>query len=222
MGGIVTFDRPDGKECTGYYTEPKNGDRAPAVIVIQEWWGLNDQIKGVADHMATAGYRAMAPDLYQGKVTLDAAEAAHLMSSLDFQEAVSQNIRGAVMFMKQNNPKVAVVGFCMGGALSILAAIHIPEVTAVSCWYGVPPPEAGDPGTIRAPLQGHFALKDDYFTPAIVDALEAKLRESGVKYEFYRYQAEHGFGNDTGTHYNAEAARLAWQRTFSFLSKHSR
>lgn len=222
MGGIVSFNRPDGQECSGYYTEPKNGDRAPGVIVIQEWWGLNDHIKGIADHMATAGYRTLAPDLYKGKVTLDDAEAAHLMSSLDFKDAITQNVRGAAQFLKQNNSKVGVIGFCMGGALSMLAAMYVPEATAVSCWYGVPPPEAGDPRTIRVPLQGHFALQDTFFTPAVVDALEAKLREGGVHYEFYRYDAEHAFGNDTGSHYNAEAARLAWQRTFSFLAKHSR
>jgi carboxymethylenebutenolidase len=110
---------------------------------------------------------------------------------------------------------------CMGGALSILAAIHVPEVDAVSCWYGVPPPEAGDPRSIRVPLQGHWALRDAYFPPAMVDALEASLRQGGVRYEFHRYEADHAFAHEGAPYYDRTAAELAWQRSLDFLAKHS-
>jgi carboxymethylenebutenolidase len=96
MGQMISFKRPDGKSVQGYLAEPKAGSSAPGMVVIQEWWGLNDQIKGVADKLAAAGYRALVPDLYRGKVALEANEANHLMTNLNFGDAASQDVRGAV------------------------------------------------------------------------------------------------------------------------------
>lgn len=220
MGERITFDRPDGGECPGYYVQPDAGDGAPGVVVLQEWWGLDQHIRDVAGRLAASGYRALVPDLYRGKVTLEAAEAEHLMAALDFRDAASQDVRGAVECLKRSSERVAVMGFCMGGALSILAAIHVAELDAVCCWYGVPPPEAGDPRTIRIPVQGHFALQDEYFPPAVVDALEAKLKEAGVRYEFYRYPASHGFGRESASYHDPAAAALAWQRSLNFLARY--
>jgi carboxymethylenebutenolidase len=219
MGEMIRFKRPDGKEGSGYYAKPGAGDKAPGVVVIQEWWGLNDQIKGVADRLAAAGYRALVPDLYRGKVTLDAAEASHLMTGLDFKDAATQDVRGAVQYLKQGSAKVATIGFCMGGALTMLAAMYVPETDAVSSWYGVPPPEAGDPSKIRVPVQGHFALNDAHFSPASVDAFEAKLKQGKVPHEFHRYDANHAFGNETGANHDPAAAKAAWERTLDFLKK---
>lgn len=220
MGEKITFKRPDGKECSGYYAMPSAGENAPGVVVLQEWWGLNDQIKGVANRLAETGYRALVPDLYKGKITLQAAEAEHLMGNLDFGDAATQDIRGAVQYLKEDTLKVAVLGFCMGGALSILAAVHVKELDAVVCWYGIPPEEAADPSKIKIPLQGHFAQEDEFFTPALVDVLESRLKEGNVTYEIHRYQADHAFGNETGDRHDPEAAKLAWQRTFDFLARH--
>jgi len=103
-----------------------------------------------------------------------------------------------VQYLKGTSPRVAVIGFCMGGVLSILAAVYAKETDAAVSWYGVPPQEAADTGTIKIAIQGHFALEDEHFTPAQVDALESRLKEGKVNYEFYRYQAQHGFGNETG------------------------
>lgn len=217
MGEKITFKRPDGKDCVGYYAKPAAGDKAPGIVVIQEWWGLNDQIKGVADRLAAAGYRALVPDLYRGKVTLDMAEASHMMTGLDFKDAATQDVRGAAQYLKKDGAKVATMGFCMGGALTILAAMYVPETDAASSWYGLPPPEAGDPGKIRIPVQGHFALKDEFFTPASVDVLEAKLKEGKVSHEFYRYDANHAFGNETVANHDPASAKLAWERTLAFL-----
>ena len=220
MGKKITFKRPDGKESTGYYAIPSAGEKAPGVVIIQEWWGLNDQIKGVANRLAEIQYRALVPDLYKGTVTLEVAEAEHLMGNLDFGDAATQEIRGAVQYLKENSSKVAVLGFCMGGALSILTAVHVKEANAVVCWYGIPPEEAADPSTIKIPLQGHFAQEDEFFPPTQVDALEARLKKGNATYEIYRYQAKHAFGNETGDNHDPEATKLAWQRTVDFLAKH--
>jgi carboxymethylenebutenolidase len=117
MGTTVSFNRPDGKAVAGYLAEPAAGD-APGIVVIQEWWGVNPQIRGVADRLAQAGYRALVPDLYRGKSTVEAEEAHHLMTGLDFGDAASQDVRGAVQYLKAPGNKVAVTGFCMGGALT--------------------------------------------------------------------------------------------------------
>ena len=219
MGEMVNFRRADGKTISGFYAAPKAGDRAPGVVVLQEWWGLNDQIKGVADRLANEGYRALVPDLYKGKVALDVAEAEHLASRLDFGDAATQDISGALRHLKTGDTKVGVIGFCMGGVLSILAAARTDDADAAIPWYGLPPEGAIKHEDIKIPLQGHFALKDQHFTPAQVDLLEAKLRQAGVNFEFYRYDANHGFGNETSANYDREATKLAWQRSLDFLAK---
>ena len=220
MGQIVTFKRPDGNDCNGYLASPAAADQAPGVVVIQEWWGLNDQIKGVADRFAALGYRALVPDLYKGKVTLDVAEAKHLMTNLNFGDAATQDVRGATQHLKQSGAKVGVVGFCMGGALTVLAAMYVKEANACSSWYGFPPEQAGDVKTITTPLQLHLAEQDQSFSPEGARSLEAKLKEGKVPFESYWYSAGHAFFNETGPNYNAECAKLAWDRTVAFYAKH--
>jgi carboxymethylenebutenolidase len=227
MGKMVSYKRPDGKSVEGYLAEPAQGSRAPGVVVIQEWWGLTDQIKGVADRLAKAGYRALVPDLYRGKQTLDAKEAEHLMSGLDFGDAAGQDVRGAVQYLKGSSAKVGVTGFCMGGALTILSAVNVPEADASVAWYGFPPLEYVDASKIRAPLLGHYATEDQFFTIDKVDELEKKLRAGNVKFEFHRYKAKHAFANEQADErklppleYNPQAAEQAWKRTLEFFGRH--
>jgi carboxymethylenebutenolidase len=228
MGQMTSFKRPDGQTVQGYLAEPKAGSAAPGVVVIQEWWGLNDQIKGVADKLAAAGYRALVPDLYRGKVTVEAKEAEHLMTNLNFGDAAGQDVRGAVQHLKKSSPKVGVTGFCMGGALTLLAAANVPEVDAAVPWYGFPPLEYIDATKIKAPLLGHYAIDDVPFPIATVDALELKLKQAGARFEFHRYKAQHAFANETAvgarklpiTEYHPEAAEFAWRRTLEFLDRH--
>jgi len=227
MGRTVSYKRPDGKSVNGYLAEPQAGAKAPAMVVIQEWWGMNEQIKGVADRLAKAGYRALVPDLYRGKVTVEAKEAEHLMKGLNFGEAAGQDIRGAVQYLKQSSPKVGVTGFCMGGALTVLSAVNVPEMDLAVIWYGYPPLEYVDAKKVKAPLLGHWATEDQAFAISGVDALEKKLKEANVKFEFHRYKAKHAFANETANEkklamleYNREAAELAWKRTMDFLARH--
>jgi carboxymethylenebutenolidase len=227
MGNMTSYKRPDGQSVNGYLAEPAQGAKAPGMVVIQEWWGLNDQIKRVADKLAAAGYRALVPDLYRGKVALEANEAEHLMTNLNFGDAAGQDVRGAVQHLKASGSgRVGVTGFCMGGALTLLSAVNVPEADASVAWYGFPPLEYVDASKIKAPLMGHYALDDVPFPIAKVDELEKKLREAGVKFEFHRYKAKHAFANEEANtkklpivEYNREAAELAWKRTMEFLDR---
>ncbi|MBB3178944.1 dienelactone hydrolase family protein [Variovorax sp. Sphag1AA] len=225
MGKVVQYKRPDGGSVNGYLAE---ADKTfGSVVVIQEWWGINDQIRGVADRFAKAGFTALVPDLYRGKSTVEAEEAHHLMSGLNFGDAASQDVHGAVQFLKARGGKVGVTGYCMGGALTVLSLTMSPEVDAGVVWYGYPPLEYVDASKIKAPVQAHWATQDQAFAIAGVDALEEKLSGAGVRYEGHRYLAHHAFANETAqgpgripiTQYDATWAQLAWDRTLRFFGK---
>jgi carboxymethylenebutenolidase len=220
MGEMIQFKRPDGKTCPGYLATPKAGSGAPGFVVIQEWWGLNEQIKKTGDRLAEAGYRALVPDLFRGKIAKGADEASHMMANLNFPDAAAQDIRGAVQHLKQSSKKAAVGGFCMGGALTILAAVNVPEMDAGACFYGIPPLQADAIKKIGIPLILHFANQDDWCTPAKVNELEAALKQSKSKFELYRYDARHAFMNEARPEvYDPAGAKLAWDRTLAFLEK---
>jgi len=227
MGTTVTFQRPDGQSVQGYLAEPAHAAGAPAIVVIQEWWGVNAQIRGVADRFASAGYAALVPDLYRGKSTVEAEEAHHLMTGLDFGDAATQDVRGAVQFLKARGGKVGITGFCMGGALTLLALGATPEADAGVVWYGCPPLEYIDATKIKMPVMGHWATQDEFFKVESVDQLEAKLREGGVGIDFHRYLAHHAFANETAvgpgripaTQYDPVWSQQAWDRTFRFLGR---
>jgi carboxymethylenebutenolidase len=227
MGSTISYRRPDGQSVDGFLEEAAHGS-APGIVVIQEWWGLNDQIRGVASKLAAAGYRALVPDLYRGKVALEANEAEHLMHGLDFAAAAGQDVRGAVQYLKATgSAKVGVTGFCMGGALTLLAAVHVPEADAAVVWYGYPPLEYIDATRIRVPLMAHWATQDAAFPIGGVDKLEQKLRDAHVPYEFHRYEAKHAFANETADSkhmpmlkHDPAAAELAWRRTLEFFARH--
>jgi carboxymethylenebutenolidase len=198
------------------------------VVVIQEWWGMNAQIQGVADRFSAAGFTALVPDLYRGKSTVEAEEAHHLMTNLNFADAASQDVRGAVQYLKglkAGNGKVGVTGYCMGGALTILSSTMAPEMDAGVTWYGLPPLEYVDTSKIRAPLMGHWALQDAAFAISSVDSLEEKFKAAGLDYEGHRYLAHHAFANETAvgpgriavTQYDPVWAQLAWDRTMRFF-----
>ena len=222
MGTNITFKRPDGKEAKGYLANAARGN-APGVVVIQEWWGLSENIKGLVDRFAVAGFDALAPDLYEGVVVPyhDADAAGKEMNSLNFIEATEQNVRGAVQYLKRNGAKVGLTGFCMGGAVTIIGAAKIPELTAGVAFYGIPPEQAVKPADVKIPLQGHFANKDDWCTPAAVDAFDKAMKAAGKDFEAFRYDADHAFVNEErAAVHDRQAAELAWGRATDFFRKH--
>jgi carboxymethylenebutenolidase len=221
MGAEITFKRPDGGDAKGYLTNAAHSD-APGVVVIQEWWGLAEQIKAITDRFALAGFDALAPDLFNGVVVPyhDAERAAREMQSLNFIDATEQTVRGAVQYLKRNGAKVGIAGFCMGGAVTVIGAAKIPELTAAVSFYGLPPAEAVKPADVRIPLQGHFANKDDFVTPKVVDDFEKGLKVAGKDAEFFRYDADHAFVNEQRVAvHDRHAAELAWGRAVAFLKK---
>jgi carboxymethylenebutenolidase len=218
MGEIIQFKRPDGKTCPGYLATPKTGVGVHGFVCIQEWWGLNDQIKKTADRLAEAGYRALVPDLYRGKIARASDEASHMMANLNLSDAAEQDIRGALQCLKQSSKKVAVGGFCMGGVVTILAALRVPEMDAGACFYGLPDLPAAEIKKIKIPLIGHFANKDGWITPAKVNDFTATLSQSTSQFEIYRYDAQHAFMNEARPGvYDPSSAKLAWDRTLKFL-----
>lgn len=227
MGETIEFQRPDGQTAPGYLATPEHVQNAPGIVVIEEWWGVTDWIKGIADAYAAAGYRALVPDLFRGRTAKIGDEANHLMQGLDFGDATSQDVRGAAQYLKasESGVKAGVTGYCMGGALALLAAMHVPEVDAAVVFYGYPPPQAGDPATIRIPLMAHWSERDEFFAPAGVRTLEERLRAGGVSYEFFWYDARHAFANPAGLgeaglgNYDERAAQLAWNRTLAFWQR---
>jgi carboxymethylenebutenolidase len=229
MAMTVSFKRPDGASVSGHLAEA--AQPLGAIVVIQEWWGLNEQIRGVADRFASAGFTALVPDLYRGKSTVEEEEANHLKSDLDFADAASQDIRGALLHLKAlklGSGKVGITGFCMGGALTWLSAQASPEADAAVVWYGMPPVKAIDAAKLKLPVQAHWAEQDEFFAIDQVDVLEGKLKEAGTNYEGHRYLARHAFANEMAqgpgriakTQYDAAWAQQAWDRCMRFLGQH--
>lgn len=221
MGTRVPFQRPDGKTAEGYLAKAGQAN-GPGVVVIQEWWGLQDQIKGICDRLALVGYDALAPDLYGGTVVPyhDTDAANREMSSLNFLEATDQLVRGAALHLGKSSKKVGLTGFCLGGAVTILGACRIPELSAAVCFYGLPPDTAAKPADVKVPLQGHFANRDDWCTPAAVNGFEAGAKAAGKAVEFHRYEADHGFVNEQRSYYDRKCGEVAWERMLAFWKRH--
>ena len=222
MGASITFKRPDGQDAQGYLANSGRGN-APSLVVIQEWWGLSEQIKATVDRFALAGFDALAPDLFHGAVVPyhDTEAAAKQMQSLDFMDATMQTVHGAAQYLKQNGNRVGIVGFCMGGEVTVLAAANLRDFKAAVTFYGLPPADAVKPNEFKVPLQGHFASRDDFVKPAAVDAFEAGLKAAGKEFEVYRYDADHAFANEQrASVHDRHATELAWDRAIDFFKRH--
>jgi carboxymethylenebutenolidase len=214
-GTMIHFTRPDGQTTPAYLVDGPAG--RPGIVLIQEWWGLNEHIKGVAERLSGLGYTVLAPDLYRGRTTTAADEANHLMTGLDFADATHQDLQGAVNLLAAKGAPVGVMGFCMGGALTVAASVHVTGLQAAVCFYGIPPAEFADPARIRIPFQGHFADQDDWCTPAAVDGLVQAMAGAPTPPEVHRYPAQHAFFNHSRPEvYDAACAEQAWSRMQAF------
>ncbi len=215
----------NGSTAAGYLAAPQ-ASRGIPVVVLQEWWGLEDHIKGVVDRLAGEGFLALAPDLFHGETTDQPDEAEQKMMALSMDEA-EKEMTGAVDYLAAHEQaeggRVGAVGFCLGGGLAIWAASVNPKVGAAVSYYYVMPHGKPDFSNIQAPVLGHFGTGDDFVSVEDAKQLQSELQEAGVDADFEFHEgAGHAFFNDTdrlGT-YHPEHAERSWKLTTDFLRKH--
>jgi len=212
----------DGEAGHAFLALPEGDGPFPGVIVVQEWWGLDDHIKDVARRFTDEGFVALAPDLYHGKVTHEPNEAQKLMMSLNMGRA-SQELAQAADYLA-SRPEAAgrgigAIGFCMGGGLALTLACDSPHVKAAAPFYGGNPSPIERVGNLRGPLFAAYAQNDGWITPQVRQELEEALSQHAIPHEFKVYPGtEHAFFNDTRPEvYNREAANDAWQRAISLF-----
>lgn len=214
----VTFPS-DAGEAEGVLILPDGGTQGPGVVLVHEYWGINQQIQTLAQRWTDAGFVTLVPDLYHGKTAANADEAAAMMKALDFGKAVEE-IAGAVKFLKahaQCTAQVAVSGYCMGGALTLATAVNVRGLACVVPYYGWP----GDLDwkKIDAPIQAHFAKHDDWAKVELIEKVAAAVT---VAMDLHVYDAQHAFCNDRRPEvYDEAAANQAWERTKTFVRTHT-
>ena len=195
--------------------------KAPVVILIHEWWGLNDQIKAVAAELAKEGYLAIAVDLF-GKVAGNADEAKALMTNLDAEWATQALVALAQWARRheRSTGKLGTIGWCFGGGWSLNTSLATP-VDATVVYYGNVKKTADQVKTLAGPVIGHFGTQDKSIDAAMVGGFEKAMKDAGKAYRLtvYWYDADHAFANPTGARYDAEDAALAWQRTLHFFKQ---
>ncbi len=206
----------------GYLAEPGDG-HGLGIIVLQEWWGVDEHIRSVCDRLASEGFFALAPDLYRGETTTQPSEAEQKMMAMSMDRAEA-DMCGAAAYLKSRpgfeGSGVGSIGFCLGGGLSVWAAATCPEITAAVSYYYVMPHGRPDFSSLQGPVLGHFGTEDAFIPLEHAHALEADLRAAGADVTFHYYEgAGHAFFNDTnrlGT-YDATHAQTSWERTVGFL-----
>ncbi|MEM9220399.1 MAG: dienelactone hydrolase family protein [Cyanobacteria bacterium P01_F01_bin.150] len=224
----VTYGEIDGTPLTGYLAQPTkvNADSPfPGVIVIQEWWGLNENIEAMTQRLAAEGYTALAVDLYDDQVADTPEQARELVqAALANPDRLTQNVVAAYNYLTTTMaaPTVASLGWCFGGTWSLNTALALPDqLDAAVIYYGGGITTDQDRlVTLNMPIQGHFGLLDTNPSPEIVLEFERVLNSAGKTAQIYLYaNAGHAFANPSGTRYNEAAAELAWDRTVDFLKQ---
>jgi carboxymethylenebutenolidase len=218
-----TVEFPSGKETVGgFLAVPEKPGTYPGLIVIHEWWGLNDWVKEETEKLAEQGYVALAVDLYRGKSAADPSDAHELMRGLPQDRAI-RDMEAAFLYLstrKDVKPgRIGSIGWCMGGGLSLQLAIHQPRLAACVVNYGSLPTDPNDIQQIIAPVLGNFGADDKGITPADVQAFEKTMRGLNRRIDVKIYPgAGHAFENPNNTTgYRPEAAADAWKRTLAFL-----
>ncbi len=219
----VTFKSGD-ETVSGFLAMPESGGRHPALVVIHEWWGLNDWVKEQARKFAEQGYVALAPDLYRGQVATDPSQAHELSRGMPQDRAV-RDLKAAFAYLAARSDvdkaRIGSVGWCMGGGLSLQLAIHEPQLAACVVNYGAMPTDPADIAKIRAPVLGNFGAEDRGIPPSAVKAFGGALDAAGKSGDVKIYDgAGHAFENPNNkAGYRAEAAADAWKRMVEFLNR---
>lgn len=192
--------------------------KAPAVVLIHEWWGLNDQIRSVAADLARAGYVALAVDLFGGKVATDADAARAQIQAVKAEEATATLVAWInwLRTHERTTGAVATLGWCFGGGWSLNASLATP-VDGTVLYYGRVPSDPAVLKTLKGPVLGHFGEKDQSINHAMVDPFAEALKTLGHPAEIHWYDADHAFANPTVARYDEADAKLAWERTMAFL-----
>jgi carboxymethylenebutenolidase len=216
----------DGQKVEGWLAWPagKEMGSTPGLIVIHEWWGLNENIKQTSERLAAEGYVTLAVDLYRGETAETPKTAMKLMQSLNAEsEAGVGNLAAAYDYLHNTMSlqKVGIVGWCLGGRWSLLASLELPEdIDATVIYYGGVTDDKQQLATLQMPILGHFASKDPIVPPDTVVAFRDALNELGKDADIYIYpDTKHAFANPSGLAYNAGAAEQAWGRTTDFLKR---
>lgn len=215
----VSLATPSGKGVKASLAVPA-ATPAPAVLLIHEWWGLNDQIKAVAAELARQGYLGLAVDLFDGKVATDPTSAKSYMEAVD-PPLATETLAAWIGWLKADSRctgKIGTIGWCFGGAWSLNASIAAP-VDATVIYYGRVERSAEDLAKLNAPVLGHFAEQDQWINHDMVAGFEKNMGLAGKALEVHWYDANHAFANPTGDNYNKPEAELAWSRTLAFLKK---
>ncbi len=219
-GELVEFEH-DGVNVSGYLSHPDGSPRA-GMIVIQEWWGLNDDIKGIADRYAGEGYLAFAPDMYHGELATEPDEAMKLAQSME-RDIAAREIDAAIGWLKAEHSvsKAGCVGFCMGGGLTLATAIRpTSNVDAAHVYYGGGMPESDVISTINVPVMGSYGAEDQGISEEAVNMLRDTLTAAGVENDIVRYDgAAHSFFNSGPAHHEA-ASIDSWERSTKWFAKH--
>jgi carboxymethylenebutenolidase len=221
--GRLDEARPDGQRLMGYLARPRDAGPRPAVVVIQEWWGVNAHIEDVTERLARQGYVALAPDLYHGVTVSEPDEARKMVMQLHMDDAVCEIQRAIDYMMEQEyvaGPKVGIIGFCMGGRLVLETARAEDKLGAAVVFYGRPlaPDEAGQ---VRAPVLGLYGAEDHGIPPESIRAMDQALEKAGIPHEIHIYEsAGHAFFNDTRPAHNQHAADDAWLRALTWFGKY--
>jgi len=216
----VTLTTEGGRKVTGALALPAKTPAA-AVLLIHEWWGLNDQIKSVAAELAREGYIALACDLYDGRVAATREDAKKYMGAVD-AGAATDAVRSWVKWLKAHKKatgKVGTIGWCFGGGWSLNASIAHP-VDATVVYYGRVNKMAAELAALKGPVLGHFARRDTWINDKMVSGFEAEMKKAGKTATVHWYEADHAFANLTGARYDREDAQTSWKRTLAFFKKH--
>ena len=225
-GTDVVYATVAGKPVKGYLVRPSAAKGPlPAIIVIHEWWGLNENIRKTADRLAGEGYEALAVDLYGGQSAQTPDEAtAYMKQVMADKDSAKDNLRQAYAYLHDHEHaiRMGVIGWCFGGGWSLQTALLLPDkLDAVVMYYGQPVTDVAELKTLKMPLLGLFGEKDMGITVADVTAFQEALKQAGVDAEIHEYpDAGHAFANPSGKNYQEVAAKDAWGRTLKFFKAH--